>query len=268
MIPPALQVPRPPRLALVGDRSPDVQAHARIPVLVDALQDRNGAPIELYWLHSTTVREQGDVAGFDGIWVVPGSPYESEAGVLTAIEAARNNGIPLLGTCGGFQHLLVEFARNVCGMRRAAHAEVEPAAEELLIVPLECSLLGEEAAVTIVAGTMAAQAMGAGPSTERYFCRYGLAARYLELLESHGLVVSGRDELGEARVVELPGHPFFVASLFQPELSSDATWVHPLIAAFAASVRAHAAEPGAPERVGAPVPVGASAPAGAPVRVA
>jgi len=56
-----------------------------------------------------------------------------------------------------------------------------------------------------------------------------------------GLVMSGRDELGDARIAELPDHPFFVGSLFQPELSSDTTWVHPLIAAFAAAVRAHAA---------------------------
>jgi CTP synthase (UTP-ammonia lyase) len=239
---------RPPRLALVGDRSPDVQAHARIPLLVEALQDGSGAAIELYWLHSTMVTKAADVAGFDGIWAVPGSPYQSEAGVLAAIEAARTNAIPFLGTCGGFQHLLLEFARNVCGLHKASNAEVDPSAEQLLIVPLECSLLGEEAAVTIVAGSAAAAAMGAGPSTERYFCRYGLAGGYLELLESYGLVVSGRDELGEARVVELPGHPFYVASLFQPELSSDPTWVHPLIAAFAAAVRGHAAASTSPDR--------------------
>jgi CTP synthase (UTP-ammonia lyase) len=231
----------PPRLALVGDRSPSVQAHVKIPALVDALTGSAGPAIETYWLHSTAIGGPGDVAGFDGVWVIPGSPYENPDGVLAAIRAARTGGIPLLGTCGGFQHLLLEFARDVCGLTAVDNAEEHPDAAGQLIVPLECSLLGEESTVVITPGTAAADAMGPGPATERYFCRYGLNADYLEILERHGLVFSGRDTRGEVRVAELPGHPFCVASLFQPELSSDPTWVHPLIAAFAAAVRSHAA---------------------------
>ena len=83
--------------------------------------------------------------------------------------------------------------------------------------------------------------MGPGPSTERYFCRFGLNATYEDDLCTQGLVISGRDAQGEARIVELADHPFFVGTLFQPELSSDATWVHPLICDFAAAVRARAA---------------------------
>jgi CTP synthase (UTP-ammonia lyase) len=94
--------------------------------------------------------------------------------------------------------------------------------------------------VTIADGRTAAWVMGAGPTSERYFCRFGLNADYEDLLVSRGLVISGRDDGGDARVAELPGHPFFLGSLFQPELSSDATWVHPLIAGFAAAVRARA----------------------------
>src|SRR5580693_1709178 len=203
---------RPPRIALVGDRSGSVQAHAKIPAVIDAMAGPAGPAIEVYWLRSTAIGGAGDVAGFDGVWVIPGSPYENTDGVLAAIRAARTGRIPLLGTCGGFQHL-----------------------------PLECSLLGEESTVVITPGTVAADAMGPGPTTERYFCRYGLNADYLEILQNHGLVFSGRDTSGEVRVAELPDHPFCVASLFQPELSSDPTWVHPLIAAFADAVRSHAA---------------------------
>jgi CTP synthase (UTP-ammonia lyase) len=82
--------------------------------------------------------------------------------------------------------------------------------------------------------------MGAGPTTERYFCRFGLNPQYLDALEANGLVVSGRDADGEVRLAELPGHPFFLGSLFQPELSSDAAWVHPILRAFARSVHRHA----------------------------
>jgi CTP synthase (UTP-ammonia lyase) len=229
-----------PRLALVGDRSPSVQAHQKIPALIDATTTSDSPAIEVYWLHSTDIATPDDVAGFDGVWAIPGSPYESTSGVLAAIQAARTGGIPFLGTCAGFQHLLLEFARDVCGLAAVDNAERDPEAAELLIVPLECSLLGEEATVLIEPGTAAAEVMGPGPTTERYFCRYGLNRDYLDILQRHGLVFSGRDDRGEVRVAELPGHPFCIASLFQPELSSDRTWVHPLIAAFAAAVRAHA----------------------------
>jgi CTP synthase (UTP-ammonia lyase) len=181
------------------------------------------------------------VAGFDGVWVIPGSPYRRPDGVLAAIQAARTRRIPFLGTCAGFQYLLLEFARDVCGLRGVQSAEDTPEAAEQLIVPLECSLFGEESGVVIEPGTLAAAIMGTGHATERYFCRYGLNADYLATLQSHGLVISGRDERGDVRLAELPGHPFCVGSLFQPELSSDPTWVHPLIASFAAAVRARAA---------------------------
>jgi len=91
--------------------------------------------------------------------------------------------------------------------------------------------------VTVRPGTLAARIMGAGPSTERYFCSYGLDEEYLPTLEAHGLVVSGVDDHGAVRLAERGDHPFFLGSLFQPELASSATWVHPIIRAFVAAVR-------------------------------
>ncbi len=166
-------IPCPPRLALVGDRSLDVQAHGRIPSIVDFVNSSSGDPIEVYWLHSTSLSQPADVTGFDGVWVVPGSPYENMAGVLSAIEGARSSGIPLLGTCGGFQHLLLEFAHNVCGLEGVAHGEVAPAADQQLITPLDCSLLGEEATVVVVPGTKAAEAMGAARSRSAFSAASG-----------------------------------------------------------------------------------------------
>lgn len=229
--------PPPPRLALVGDRSPSVAAHTRIPELLGSLSLRGPDQLEPYWLHTSTIEGPGDLEGFDGVWVVPGSPYASSEGALAAVTYARTRGVPLLGTCGGFQHLLLEFARNVCGLREAGHAEIDPEAPDLLIVPLACKLFGEEDTVYVAEGTRAADVMGAGPSTERYFCRFGLDPAYEPVLEAAGLTVSGRSAGGEARVAELTDHPFFIAALFQPELSSDTTWVHPLIASFATAVR-------------------------------
>jgi CTP synthase (UTP-ammonia lyase) len=227
-------------MALIGDRSSSVLAHARIPGLIRALAG-SGEEIEPYWLHTTTITSPADLAGFDGIWVVPGSPYANANGVLTAIRTARTERIPLLGTCGGFQYLLLEFARSVCGLSSVEHGESEPDGADLLLVPLECKLFGEEDTVIVAEDTTAARAMGPGPSTERYFCRFGVNAAYEDRLREHGLVISGRSSDGNARIAELPDHPYYVGALFQPELASDLTWVHPLIAAFAAAVRAQSA---------------------------
>ena len=79
----------PPRLALVGDRSASVEAHARIPGLIRALATGTYELIEVYWMHSTTIASPADVAGFDGVWVVPGSPYANTDGVLAAITFHR-----------------------------------------------------------------------------------------------------------------------------------------------------------------------------------
>ena len=143
------------RIALVGDRSDNVRAHARIPALVDALLRRDGIALDPYWIATPDVAEC-DLGRFDAIWLVPGSPYDSADGAIAAARTARERQIPFLGTCGGFQHALLEFARNVCGLSGVENAEVTPAAAEHLIVALECSLKGHEEAVMIVPGTLAA----------------------------------------------------------------------------------------------------------------
>jgi CTP synthase (UTP-ammonia lyase) len=221
-----------PRIALVGDRSANVRAHARIPGLIDALLKRESIALDPYWIATPDVIDC-DLAGFDAIWVAPGSPYESAAGAIAAVRTARERGIPFLGTCGGFQHALLEYARNVCGLAGVENAEVTPDAGEQLIVPLECSLRGHEEAVMVVPGTLAAKISGPGRRTERYHCAYGLNERYLEALTSGGLRFSGFDDSGHVRILELPGHPFFMGTLFQPELHGDGAQPHPVIRAFA-----------------------------------
>jgi CTP synthase (UTP-ammonia lyase) len=227
------------RIALVGDRSENVRAHARIPALIDALLRRDGIALDPYWIATPDVAAC-DLGRFDAIWLVPGSPYDSADGAIAAARTARERRIPFLGTCGGFQHALLEFARNVCGLSGVENAEVTPAAAEHLIVRLECSLTGHEEAVMIVPGTRAAEISGPGRRTERYHCDYGLDPAYLERLSQGGLSFSGFDDSGQVRIVELPGHPFFVGTLFQPELHGDGAQPHPIIVAMAAAATAHA----------------------------
>lgn len=245
------------RIALVGDRSPGVRAHTRVPLLLEALRERDGVALDAYWIPTPDAR---DLEAFDGIWVVPGSPYLSEEGAVGAARTAREHGIPFLGTCGGFQHMLLEYARGVCGLR-VAHAENTPAAaadeEDVLIMPLRCSLAGHEGVVRLAPGSLIEQIMGASTTVEAYSCSYGLSERYERVLSEHGLVFSGHAGDGDrggdgpngmARVAELPGHPFFLGTLFQPELAGDGRRPHPVISAFAAAVAARSASPAAARR--------------------
>ncbi|MBL7500413.1 hypothetical protein I6A84_08775 [Frankia sp. CNm7] len=229
------------RVALVGDRSTDIAAHGRIPPVLRQLRERDGLALDAYWIPTPDAARPGALHGFDAIWLVPGSPYASEAGAVAAAQVAREGQVPFLGTCGGFQHAVLEFARHVCGLGSVAHAEVTPDATDLLIVALECSLRGHESAVRIERGSLAEQVFGVERSVERYHCSYGVADGYLDALRAAGLRFTGTDDAGDVRVVELPGHPFFLATLFQPELSAEPSRVHPVIRAFAAAAVAHAA---------------------------
>ncbi|MGW5121656.1 CTP synthase C-terminal region-related (seleno)protein [Streptomyces noursei] len=237
---PAGRGPAVARIALVGDRSEAVRSHARIPTLLDALRLRDGLDLDAYWIPSADAHE--DLMGFDAVWVLPGSPYRSESGILAAIRSARESGIPFLGTCGGFQHALLEFARNVCGRDRAGHAENTPdlADEDAVVVPLACSLVGHEGIVDVTPGSRAAQLLGADRTPARYHCNYAPNPRHLDLLRAHGLAFTGTDEAGEVRIAELPDHPFFLATLFQPELDGDGTRAHLLITGLARAAVDHA----------------------------
>src|SRR3954449_1758887 len=219
------------KLALVGDRSPSVRAHGRIPTLIEALRTRDGLVLDPYWIAST---EADDLEGFDGIWVVPGSPYADREKVIAAVRTARVHEIPFLGTCGGFQHAILHLARELAGIEHADHREYGDHATDV-IVPLECSLVGHEGAITYTPGTRIQSIAGVDRSLERYHCSYGIDPSYIERLEAAGVVCGAHDEDGAPRALELDGHPFFLGTLFQPELAGDGTRAHPLIRAFAAA---------------------------------
>ena len=222
----------PAKLALVGDRSPAVKAHGRIPALIDALRRRDGLVLDPYWIPST---EAEDLEGFDGIWVVPGSPYADPGRVIDAVRTAHRAEIPFLGTCGGFQHAILYLARDLAGIEDAHHAEYGTS-ERDVVVELECSLVGHEGPIRYTPGTLIARIAGVERSFERYHCAYGIAPAYIEPLAAAGVVFGAHDEDGAPRALELPGHPFFLGTLFQPELAGDGTRAHPVIRAFADAV--------------------------------
>jgi len=104
--------------------------------------------LDPYWIPSTHAH---DLDGFDGIWVVPGSPYEDAENVIATVTTARELQIPFLGTCGGFQHAILELARNLAGIEQAHHAEYGVTDTDV-IVALECSLVGHDGPIHYTPG--------------------------------------------------------------------------------------------------------------------
>jgi len=227
-------------IALTGEYDESVVAHRAIPRALALAAAAVGCRAEGRWISTRELeRDAGAVLRpFDGHWCVPGSPYASLEGALAGIADSRRKGRPFLGTCGGFQHAVLEFARNVVGLPDAQHAEVAPEGANLVITPLECSLLETMGHVIFAPGTKVAQSYGRFHTAEGYHCRYGVNPEYRNALARGGMTVAGVDELGAMRAVEIGGHPFFVAVLFQPERSAlAAPRPHPLIAAFVEAAR-------------------------------
>lgn len=220
-------------IAAVGDRNEAVLAHRCIPRALELARTGQQPPIELEWIHTSALAQgPAPLQRFSGIWLVPASPYASTAGALHAARFAREQGIPFLGTCGGFQHAILEFARHVAGLSEADHTETNPEAATPVIAALSCNLVEATGFVNFVPGTRLQQAYGSERAHEGYHCRYGVNTAYRQILEHAGLCFSAFDDAGEIRGGELPNHPFFIGTLFQPERSAVSGFSHPLIKRF------------------------------------
>jgi CTP synthase (UTP-ammonia lyase) len=205
-------------IAALGDRNPSYLTHREIDATI-AL-----APA-IRWVGT----EDAEIEGYDGLWVVPGTPYRDEDAALEAIRCAREQGMPILGTCGGFQHMALEYARNAAGIAGAAHAETDPDGEDLIVESLACSLVGQERTIRPVAGTRLAEICGDEPFTGFHYCNYGLAPGVADRLK---LVVNARADDAGVEGFELSAHRFYLGTLFQPQVGTSARGVvHPLISA-------------------------------------
>ena len=178
------------------------------------------------------IEDDSRVDGFDGLWCVPASPYRSTEGALRAIRFAREQGRPFLGTCGGFQHAIIEYARNVLGWADAEHAETAPDATRAVITPLNCALVETTGTISLRKESALAAAYGCLETNEVYHCSYGINPLFLAAIVSGPLRVSAEDRAGEVRAIELEGHPFFIATLFQPERAALTGTTPPLVTAF------------------------------------
>lgn len=216
------------RIALVGDYNPDVLAHQAIPLAIDDAAAVLDITADYDWLATTELTSPEDLVGYDAIWLVPASPYINAQAAFIAARYARENSVPFLGTCGGFQHALIEYARNALGWQDAAHAETDTEGR-MVIAPLTCSLVEQSDTIELRANTLIAKAYGLEEIEEGYHCNYGVSPEFAQELEKGDMRVTGWDAQGEIRAVELVTHPFFIATLFQHERAALAGRPAPLV---------------------------------------
>ena len=184
-----------------------------------------------------------------GVLIPGGFGSRGMEGKIRAAQYARENNIPFLGICLGLQCAVIEFARNVCGLAAAHTTEFDEERGQKTEHPVVC-LMEEQAEVVEKGGTMrlgacpcvlkegtkAFAAYGTKKISERHRHRYEVNNKYRELLEQHGLVLSGiNPDIGVVEMIELPGHPWFVATQAHPELKSQPVNPHPLFKDFVAA---------------------------------
>lgn len=219
------------RIALLGEFDPSFPPHQATNAACAHSASVLQAHVDARWVSAADATVEA-MRQCSAIWITPGSPYASLANTIAVIRYARERRVPCFGTCGGFQHMILEYARNVLGFRDAQHAEYDPYASDLFVSQLECSLVGRELRIALVPGSRVAGIYGETDVAEQYYCNFGVSPDKTQLLRKGPLQITGSDAEGEVRVVELPDHPFFIGTLFVPQLRSTSARPHPLVTAF------------------------------------
>jgi CTP synthase (UTP-ammonia lyase) len=222
------------RIAILGDFNPVYSTHHALNDSTRQIKQLFTEEIQFDWISTDIFNYQTAFNHlYSGLWIAPGSPYKNMQNVLNSIQYARENNIPTLGNCGGFQHMIIEFARNVCGIKNADHEETNPGSPDLLIAKLSCSLVEQQEQLTIVdKHSILYDIIQREQLTGKYFCSYGLNEKYMDQLKSNGLTITALSADGAVRAFEMANHPFFVGTLFQPALTSTIEEPDPIITAF------------------------------------
>jgi CTP synthase (UTP-ammonia lyase) len=229
----------PIRITVLGDHTPSFITHRAL----DAALAELPAGVQAGWVATDdpAARHAGDPAHADGLWVAPGSPYRDDDAVLAAIDRARRSGLPLLGTCGGFQYTALVLGAALAGLHAPRHAELHRGAADPFIAALGCRLDGVRRTVTCVPGTRLAALLGEAPFPGFFFCGYAPSAAAAAALEGAGVRVAAHAEDVGPVALELPGHPFLMATLFQVQIGAlRGEPLSPLIDAFVQAARDHA----------------------------
>ena len=233
------------RVGILGDFNPEFRSHHATNHALQHAAASLGLSVESQWVPTPSVCGPGGLAvleNFDGIWASPGSPYKSMEGMLRGIQFARERDWPFLGTCGGFQYAFIELARNLLNLKDADTAENNSGSKNIIIWPVVCAvpdlapgaprLSGLVPEIRLRPGSFLQSFYGKEVVEEEYFCNFEVNPDYEWAAMDSGFPVVARGPQGEIRAIESTNHRFFVATLFQPQLSSTTARPHPVVMAF------------------------------------
>jgi CTP synthase (UTP-ammonia lyase) len=233
------------RIGILGDFDPDSPTLPAVSKSLEHSATSLHTTVEATWIPTSSPLEPKGIANlekFDGIWAAPGSPYQSMDGMLRGLQFARERNWPFLGTCGGFQYALIEIARNVIGIEDADTAENHSGSKNVIIHPVACAIPNRDPGAPKLSGTIPEIRLrpgsylrgfyGQDAVTEEFFCNFEVNPEYEWAIAEAGFPIVARGLEGEVRAIESPAHRFFIATLFQPQLSSRPEKPHPLVTAF------------------------------------
>ncbi len=231
------------KVAIVGKYIQNGDAYLSVAEALRHAGIHHDCRVDLDWIDSEELEEPGfDIAGrFSGseaIVVCGGFGARGVEGKIASVRHARENKIPYLGLCYGMQMAVIEYARSVCGLVGANSTEVDPAAVHPVIALMPDQYGVEDKGATmrlglcpcrLSDGSLAQKLYGESLIKERHRHRFEVNNEYREQLSAAGLVFSGvNPEKNLAEIIELPGHPYFIATQFHPELRSRPNRAHPL----------------------------------------
>lgn len=222
------------RIAIIGEFYENFKPHTALNESIEHVKKKHQIDIGIEWIDTLKAEKEGDslFVNYAGFWSAPGSPFKSLDGALNAIKYARVNDKPHLGTCAGFQHTVIEFARNVLQIENAQHEEYDKASPLLFINKLACSLAGKKMKVSLLEDSIAFDCYKSEETTEDYYCNFGINPEFKDQLRHEDLKISGIDQDGEVRIIELKKNRFFISTLFVPQTNSSPNLPHPIIERF------------------------------------
>jgi len=222
------------QIGLVGDFSEKIHTLVALNKAIEHVKPHLHFQLDAIWIPTNTITESFLAQHtHQGFWVVPGSPYDNDIGVYKLIQWSRENDFPLLGTCGGFQYMLVEYARTVMGFANAGHAETESEEHQLIISKLSCSLKSSTEQIRITdKQSWLYSTLKTDTITGHFNCSYGVNPVYHNILNQYPLTFTAFSPSGEPRAFELKAHRFYSGTLFQPPLDSTPEKPNPLIISF------------------------------------
>jgi CTP synthase len=212
----------------------------------------NECKVQVVSIHSEFITPENvaeKLANLDGLLVAPGFGNRGIEGKIEAVKHARETGLPFFGICLGMQMAVIEYGRNVLGIKDAHSLEMNPHVENAVI-----NMMEEQKAITTKGGTMrlgsypceikedtlAEKVYGTTSITERHRHRYEFNNQFLEQYEQAGMIASGKNpETGLVEIIEIPEHPYFIGCQYHPELKSTVETPHPLFIHFVKAAKTY-----------------------------